>query len=266
MASRSTLLEVVADFLKQAQILTDLAESSIDLAQTIWDSDLDQLPELIEQMADDCDSGIAKVQAIAGLLDETRAILGLSSGSLTVTTTPVATAASSLSSVSTRQTSPNLAVDTGNEISNTYSLITPEITPEEIADFEADLNNAVAGIHQLIKSVGSWSTTTVSAFTVMTTMHLGALTRQAPTIIESLRDLESLFGLLERASNLSEAIRNPSRLQSNEIDSKVLEDLSSQMGSVMEEDAEQKTRKRREESDAAARAQAERDRTPGASP
>jgi len=100
MASRSTLLEVVADLLKQAQLLTDLAESSIDLAQTIWDTDIEQLPGLIEQIADDCDSGIAKVQVIAGILDETRAILGLSSGSLAVMTTPVATAASSLSSFS----------------------------------------------------------------------------------------------------------------------------------------------------------------------
>jgi hypothetical protein len=269
MASRSTLLEVVADLLKQAQILTDLAESSIDLAQTIWDSDIEQLPGLIEQMADDCDSGIAKVQAIAGLLDETRAILGLSSGSLTVATTPVATVASSLSPGSTHQTSPNLTVETGNEVPNAYSLITPEITPEELTDFEADLNNAVDGIHQLLKSVGSWSAKTASAFTIMTTMHLGALTRQAPVIVESLSNLEAFFSLVDKASNLSEAIRNPSKLQSmnaSEIDSKVLEDLNSQMGSVMETGAERKTRKRDEELDKATQAQTERDRTPGASP
>ncbi|OCQ98080.1 hypothetical protein AMR42_13560 [Limnothrix sp. PR1529] len=269
MANRSTLLEVVADLLKQAQLLTDLAESSIDLAQTIWDTDIEQLPGLIEQIADDCDSGIAKVQAIVGTLDETRAILGLSSGSLAVMTTPVAIVASSLSSGSNPQTSPHLTVETDNPISNTYSLITPEITPEELTNFEADLNNAVDGMHQLLKSVGSWSTKTVSTFTIMTTMYIGALNRQAPTIVESLRHLESFFGLVERASNLSEAIRNPSRLQStsaNELDSKVLEDLSNQMGSVMETDTERKTRKREEELDEAAQEQAKRDRTPGASP
>ncbi|MCG9886359.1 MAG: hypothetical protein MH825_12455 [Cyanobacteria bacterium] len=291
MSNHKKLLEVIEGLLRQTLILMDLAESSLDLAQNLGSTGIGELAGLIEQLIDDCDLGIAKLQDLSSLLDETREILGLSSGSSTVAV-PITVRERNFSIEPPNQPPPSLVVDTGSAIFSSHDTIIPDITSEETAALELEQKNILgelngirrstnqlirpdydsgSGFSQLGKSAFLWSIKIIDAITILTAMSTGGLAKQVPQVVDSLRDIQSFLEVLEesgsavRGFSLTDASPEKSTcVQKTNVLEELFEKLNAQIGAVIEDDEKRKKKRREEELDKAEREQAERDRTPGA--
>lgn len=247
MSSHKKLLEVVEELLRQALILTEFAESSLDLAQNLRDTGIGELAGLIEQLIYDCDLGITKLQGLSSLIDETREIIGRDSGYCPAT---AAVSAPAVNSASPLSPDPDLAIYSGeNTTSNSSDLLT-----SHYADFELHLSDVVDRVYQLQKSISKSGSKTITGMIMLVSM-LGAATNHpvTKTLMDGYKRFTAAAGVYEigqKSNNLGK------------VELKDVVDWYLKM-SVAEEERRKRTQEK--ELDASARAHAEKGRTLGTS-